>query len=274
VVAAPIVPLARDDSYSRFLTEYIDTHEIDIVFAGTQHELRKISEYRDRSLKAATVSSAIATICMDKIRTAEVLRAYRVRVPKTQALQEYLHRPLIPGAVVIKPNKSSSSRNIFRFNDRNDAMHALDRLGLDQSDFLVQERLFGEEYTCGCYIDRYSKNIAQIAFRRTLTPDGATFYGEIVHDRATQRYIDDVARALMGAGMDFGHINVQLILDKQGPCLFEVNGRLSSTEASKAYFGFNSCAAFVYNIVRRKSYQGWSVPTKGQFLRYYDEVYF
>ncbi|MNT35789.1 carbamoyl phosphate synthase-like protein [compost metagenome] len=74
--------------------------------------------------------------------------------------------------------------------------------------------------------------------------------------------------------MDFGHVNVQLILTDSGPVLFEINGRLSSTEASKAYYGFNSCAAFVSNIVRQEPFSAWKTAKSGRFLRYYEEIYF
>ena len=73
--------------------------------------------------------------------------------------------------------------------------------------------------------------------------------------------------------MEFGHVNVQLIKDKTGPCLFEINGRLSSTEAPKAHFGFNSTAAYFYNIVLKKSYE-FNPKTQGEFMRFYEEVYF
>lgn len=274
VVAAPIFPLAADEGYLDHLRGYVKDHGIDIVFAGTQHELAKISEYRDETLRAATISQQLAAICMDKVQTAEVLTRYGVRVPATQVLVDYLEAPQIHGGVVVKPNLSSSSRSIYRFDNHSEAAAAPVSQSSAKTGFLVQERLAGEEFTCGCYVDRYSGEAKIICFRRTLTPDGATFYGEIVTDPAIVQYVTSVAVALKSEGLDFGHVNVQLIVDDRGPCLFEINGRLSSTEASKAHFGFNSCAAFVYNIVRGEAYTGWDVATSGRFLRYYDEIYF
>lgn len=274
VVAAPLFPLATDEEYLDHLRTYVKEYAIDIVFAGTQHELAKISTYRDETLRAATISQNLASICMDKVRTAEVLSRYGIRVPMTQTLVDYLETPKMHGGIVVKPNLSSSSRSIFRFENYAKAATA----PVSQSDakmgFLVQERLTGEEFTCGCYVDRYLGEARIICFRRTLTSDGATFYGEIVTDPVIMQYVSNVAVALKNEGLDFGHFNVQLIVDDKGPCLFEINGRLSSTEASKAHFGFNSCAAFVYNIVRQEAYTGWNIATSGKFLRYYDEIYF
>lgn len=274
VTAVPIFPLAADPNFNAFLEDYVATSKIDIVFAGTQHELAKISAYRDKTLKAATISQEIADICMDKLRTAEVMEKHGVRVPRTQSFEAYLENPSIGGPVIVKPNHSSSSRSIYRFESHLAATESeIVQSGKEHS-FLVQERLAGDEFTCGCYVDRYSKAVKLICFRRTLTPDGATFYGEIVTDPRIRTYVSDVAHALIDEGMDFGHINVQLIMDETGPCLFEINGRLSSTEASKAHFGFNSCAAFVHNIVRQEEFTGWDIAEAGRFLRYYEELYF
>ncbi|CUJ56063.1 ATP-grasp domain-containing protein [Achromobacter xylosoxidans] len=274
VVQKPIFPLAADSGYLDHLKQYVADHNIDIVFAGTQHELAKISAYRDESLKAATISSKIAEICMDKVRTSSVLSRHSIRVPFTCTLEEYLASEQFNGPVVVKPNHSSSSRSIFRLDGKSEAQRLVDEQVLRSASFLVQERLEGDEYTCGCYVDRYTGDINTIIFRRTLTPDGATSYGEIVQSPTIQQYVTNVGRALVAEGMDFGHVNVQLILTETGPVLFEINGRLSSTEASKAHYGYNSCAAFVSNIVQQKPFFGWNVAKLGRFLRYYEEIYF
>lgn len=274
VVAAPIFPIAKDPSYLPWLVRYVEENSIDIVFTGTQHELEKISAYRDETMRAATLPSRVTAICMDKIKTERTLRHHGIRVPGTQSLDEYMESPAIDGPVIVKPNFSSSSRSISRFENHDDVSGAFSAKSEWNGDFLVQERIAGDEYTCGCYLDRYSGTINQICFRRTLTLDGATFYGEIVCDPDISAYVEKIAKSLQQEGLDFGHFNVQLIIDEDGPCLFEINGRLSSTEASKAHFGFNSCAAFVYNIVKETEYTHWSIATSGKFLRYYDEVYF
>lgn len=275
VISAPIFPLAADVQYDSFLENYISENNIDIVFSGTQHELAKIARYRDKTLKAATISSDVAEICMDKIKTAEVLSRYAVRVPLTCSLFDFINSKNNDDVeVVVKPNHSSSSRKIFIGKHKSDVIKLIDENVIEIDGFLVQEQLIGDEYTCGCYIDRYSKSVNHIIFKRTLTPDGATSYGEIVVNDDISKYLNSVCSALINEGLDFGHINVQLILTAQGPVLFEINGRLSSTEASKAYYGFNSCAAFVYNVVKEKPFTGWQVAAKGRFLRYYEELYF
>lgn len=139
---------------------------------------------------------------------------------------------------------------------------------------VVQEVLTGPEFTTGCYVDRYTEQLTTITFQRDLSPDGASVYGEVIVNDAIQAYMTDIHGALRDEGFDYGHYNVQFILSAEGPRLFEINGRLSSTEAPKAHFGFNSCAAYIANKVLEKPFNELVPATRGKFLRYYEEVYF
>lgn len=279
LVATPVLPLANDPGYLPAVEAYVDAHSIDIVYAGTQHELMKLAEFRDRSGKAATLSVNAAMLCIDKSRTSEILTAYGLRTPADQVLTTWLRSPHVEGDVIVKPRTSSASRNIIRiqggYSNEEGVAEAISTIGLDRTDdFVVQSLLEGEEFTCGCYLDRYSHKVSVIVLRRTLTADGATLFGEIVRDEAIEAYVRGCAEALQPHGFDFGHINVQLISTGEGPVAFEINGRLSSTERPKAVLGFNSTAAYFENIVRQRPYRFDNVREEGRFIRYYDEIYF
>jgi phosphoribosylamine-glycine ligase len=144
----------------------------------------------------------------------------------------------------------------------------------DISQFVVQETLVGKEYTTGCYVDRYTGELSTITFLRDLSPDGASIFGKIIVDSEITQYMHQVTNGLKLQGFEYGHFNVQFIMTTDGPKLFEINGRLSSTESPKAHFGFNSCAAYVYNKYFEKPYLKFAQTDHGKFLRYYDEVYF
>ena len=274
VVARPIFPLARDPKYVDFVEEYCIKQQIDIVYAGTQHELEQITILHQRIPITATIPTSIAQICLDKLKTPNLLRDNNLRFLPTFSAEEFLSTPQERRPIILKPVTSSASRNIFSAEDQTEVLNILEANKFRKTDFIVQDRLIGSEYTCGCYIDRYSGVIQTICFERSLTLDGATGYGKIINDKSITSYVLEVGRAFQKAGMAFGHVNVQLIKDKMGPCLFEVNGRLSSTEAPKAHFGFNSTAAYFTNIVLKQSFDFNNVAREGQFLRFYDEVYF
>lgn len=274
ITAAPIFPLARDPNYINFVLDYCKKHDIKIIYAGTQHELEKLTELHIQLPITATIPNKVAKICLDKNLTPQVLEKHNIRAPWTMNACEFISKGIENQPTILKPATSSASRNIIAVKSSHEAKNALSGRGLVTEQFTAQEQLVGPEYTCGVHVDRYSKMVHTICFERTLTPDGATGYGKIVVDDRIDQYAIAVGRALVSEGMEFGHINVQLIVDQKGPCLFEINGRLSSTEAPKAHFGFNSCAAYFYNIVLQKTYPDFAPKSHGEFLRYYEEVYF
>lgn len=272
VVGRVILPLARDSAYFETVAEYARKKDIDIVFAGTQHELSKLARLPEEGVRCAILPPGLTDLLLDKARTMDVLSRRGVRVPRTQSFAKFRALPSFQGPGIIKPNTSSASRNLHFFESAADIPQDA-AAACQYKDYIAQERLCGDEFTCGCYIDRYSGQMSLICLRRRLTLDGATGYGEVVHDPELDAYVRTVAVALGAEGFKFGHINVQLIIDNDGPCLFEVNGRLSSTEAPKARLGFNSSAAYVVNLVEEAEYKGFAVAHAGRFLRYYEEVF-
>lgn len=171
VAGLPIFPLASEDGYLAAVEGYVQEHSIDIVYAGTQHELMKLADYRDRSGKVATLSTRAASLCVDKSKTNDILRDAGLDTPEDQVLTSWLNEPALDGDVIVKPRSNSASRNITRIYGGAGNRRAVDELvsaiGLERADeFVVQSLMRGEEYTCGCYLDRYSQEISVIVLRR------------------------------------------------------------------------------------------------------------
>lgn len=274
VIDRPIFPLATDPKFIDHLTNYVEDHKIDFVFSGTQHELLKVAEYSSVNGPAATLTPEIVKLCLDKAALSSALEKHGVPVATTWEAVNFPSTLISENiAYIVKPSFSSASRNIKFCKSASEVRAYLKDIE-DVSQLVVQETLSGPEYTTGCYVDRYSGELSTITFLRDLSPDGASVFGEIVNKSEFVDYMKEVYEGLKKEGFEYGHFNVQFIDTIEGPRLFEINGRLSSTEAPKANFGFNSCAAYVYNKIFEVPYTGLSSPSKGKFLRYYDEVYF
>jgi len=270
----PIFPLAADASYGKTLADYVQKNKIDFVFAGTQHELQKITEYGAVEGNTATLTPTLVDLCLDKAALADALQSRGVPVAVTWSASDFPSHGVeesIP--YVVKPSFSSASRGIIYCANAQEVREAL-ATATDLSQLVVQRALTGPEFTTGSYVDRFTGELTTITFKRTLSPDGASVFGEIVVDDQISRYMADIRDALVHVGFDYGHMNVQFMLTSEGPRLFEINGRLSSTEAPKAHFGFNSCAAYIHNKVLNEPYRGFTPVESGKFLRYYAEVYF
>ena len=143
VTAMPIFPLAKDPNYIDFVEEYCKKNDIAIVYAGTQHELERITQLHKRMPITATIPTDVAMICLDKFQTPRMLKDHKIRYPETLAATEYLNTPQIDRPVLIKPITSSASRNIFRAESQNEIRDILSNNNLKAEDFILQDRLIG-----------------------------------------------------------------------------------------------------------------------------------
>lgn len=267
VCGTEIVPLASEPEYLDRIHQYVLKNNIDIIFPGTQHELRKLSEYGEQNRKVAVHSPGMLQIALDKYETSKFFLRHRIQGPRTVLLDQ-IEEAEFP--VVIKPRTNSASRDINILS----SLEEFNRESFQSDEYIVQSYIEGDEYTCGCYIDRYTKYISTIILKRELTREGASGRGEVVSKQIIDDYVKQIATAFMEEGIEFGHLNIQLRLRDDIPFCFEINGRLSSTEAPKAKLGFNSVRAYVHNIVFEKEYNGFRPRMGMRFLRFYDEVYF
>ncbi|WP_370279665.1 ATP-grasp domain-containing protein [Pontibacterium sp.] len=272
-----ICPFATDPEYLGFIQHIVMEHSVNIIYPGTQHELSALSTYKELNDIVACPSSLTAESCLDKATTVDVIRKMDIPAPETvRVTGGTVEREIGFYPCILKPNSSSASRNIFKCDNSKDLETALDKyveLGIKHA--VVQDFIEGNEYTCGVYLDKYSGEVSSIILDRELTEDGASLYGVVVEDKTISEYLSSVALAFSKyAGFKYGHINVQLRLAGDKPHLFEINGRLSSTEAPKSQMGFNSVEAYFYNIVLNQPYKKFSPQLGKQFIRYYEEIYF
>lgn len=271
IVATEIVPLATDASYESFILNLCEKHKIDFIFSGTQHELYKVSKLKKNGKNTGTLKRELLDVLLDKYLTHDLLDNNGVIMPKSFVFgTENKNESTFP--LVVKPRTDSSSRNIYIVHNLNEYENLLSKIE-QPSKYIVQKFINGKEYTCGCYIDRYSKKVSSIIMERELTKDGATGWGKVVFDKDIENYINKIASVLLENGMEFGHINVQLRMDKNQPYCFEINPRLSSTEGPKAQMGFNSVEAYLMNTILEKEYPNL-IPEQKQFLRFYEDVIF
>ena len=272
-----ICPFASDDNYIPFIKSLIKEHRVDIIYPGTQHELDVLSLLNDELNIVACPDNITANNCLDKACTTEILENNSIPTPKSFRVNAGLIESYPESyPVILKPNSSSASRNIFKCDSLDDLEQSLKeykKLGIKEG--VVQYYLEGKEYTCGAYLDKESGSIETITFERELSEDGASLYGEVVKNKKIDSYLVDVINAFKkDSNFKFGHLNIQLRNTVTGPMLFEINGRLSSTEAPKSVLGFNSVEAYFYNVVLKKPYNDFSPLIGKKFIRYYEEIYF
>jgi carbamoyl-phosphate synthase large subunit len=99
--------------------------------------------------------------------------------------------------------------------------------------FLIQEYIDGDEYTCGT-VSFDGKMIGSIQMKRELR-NGDTYKAYVEDNPKIKRFLDFFISKLK----PFGPCNVQLRMKDGIPYTLEINARCSGTTAARAIAGFN-----------------------------------
>jgi len=241
------VPRADDSTYLDSLERIALRHDIDAIIPMSEAEIARLardgslSRFRGRDVIAANPQAV--DIGLDKIKTNEMLLAAGLPAPWTLVVENGLP-PAFP--CILKPRQGQGSKGLQRVFDRASAQE----LAATHTGYIWQELILPDdaEFTCGLYRGRRGE-IRTIAFRRQLK-GGITRTAEVVEDSDINALLHAIAEVLMLEGA----INVQLRMDSQGPKVFEINPRFSSTVGFRHLLGFQD---FLWSMTER---QGGALP--------------
>lgn len=222
------LPIASATDYLPRLTHLVESHEIELVIPTSEAEIEilchALPDQELAGVKILMVNRNIVDISLDKLRTANFLKTNNLPHPWTVKREEQPRN--LP--CIYKPRFGRGSKDVrIRYPGEEFAQP-------DNDDAIWQELLLpaSEEYTCGVFRTDHN-NIRTITLRRTLS-GGLTGKGEVVDNPEITEYVQTIADQL---GL-VGSINMQLRNTKDGPVLFEINPRLSSTVVFRHKLGF------------------------------------
>jgi carbamoyl-phosphate synthase large subunit len=136
---------------------------------------------------------------------------------------------------------------------------------LDLDNYVVQEFIEGDEYTCGT-VSLENNCVGVILMKRELR-FGNTYKAFVMEDEKLKNYVKNVVDALE----PFGPCNVQLRLRNSIPYIFEFNARCSGTTAMRALAGFNEpkmVCDYIFKGIKNPSFKIKEVV----ILRYWNEI--
>ena len=217
-----------------------------------------------RSLGFITVVSEreVIELCDDKLSTARFLCQHGFASPVTLPLAKYdTSRLSLP--FILKPRKGGArSQGVFLVTSKEELR--FHRATLDLSNYIVQEYIPGEEYTCGSIT--FDRNCYGVVTMRRVLRDGDTYKAFIVDEPSIREVVKKVAELLN----PFGPCNFQLRIKDGQPCIFDINSRCSGTTACRALAGFNEALMCADYLLEGKRPQFQVKPLS--FLRYWKEV--
>lgn len=222
-----LAPPASDESYIDWLKNIINSYKIDIFIPTSEAEISKISSLNldnDLNVKILCNQKFVVNNSLDKHACMNLLAKFGISVP-ANGIAGGNKPDSYP--IIVKPRSGQGSKGIKIIKNESE-MYDMD------VNYIWQELLLpdNEEYTCPVFVS--SKNEIRILIIKRKLVGGLTGSGIVVENREIYNYVKKIVQVLGVKGV----INIQLRLTKNGPLLFEINPRLSSTVVFRDKMGF------------------------------------
>lgn len=263
--ACELVPRADDVAYLEALECIVKTHGVDVIVPMSEAELGVLLAAGHLGTFAGVpvlVANRLAVETgLDKYATFNGLARHGLAVPWTRIVGE---APPLTLPCILKRRRGQGSKDLRLVKTEAEVEIANQtRVGDLWQELLLPE---DQEYTCGLYRSRAGETRI-IALRRRL--HGGLTGAAVVTDSAPfSTLLHGIADALQLNGS----INVQLRLTADGPKVFEINPRFSSTVRFRDKLGFRD---LIWSLLdsRGIAIGDYRAPTPGiRMYRCADEV--
>jgi carbamoyl-phosphate synthase large subunit len=239
--ACETIPRADSPDFPVALARLIDKHRIDAIVPTSEAEITRLAaeggleSFHGCDVVAANRKAVEAGL--DKFNTYQMLTLAGLPAPWTVVVGEGEPKSF---PCIFKPRRGQGGKGLKRVEQKDAAAVSAGR-----KDFVWQELILPDEpeYTCGLYRSRQGE-VRTIIFSRQLQGD-ITRTAEVVEHAGIEALLHRIA-----ATADLsGSINVQLRVDQEGPKVFEINPRFSSTVGFRHRLGFRD---FVWSLQERR----------------------
>ncbi len=219
--ASFIVPQASVPGYLEAVERLVADEGVGFLVPISEPEIERIYDAAQQGWRPATLVMAggrAIPIGLDKLATANFVKEIGLSAPWTVPA-DGRRPPEFP--CILKDRRGWGGRSLVRIDDE----ASLEYYAARRPQAVLQQLLLpdDEEYTCGVFRSR-SGQVRTITFRRRLI-GGITGAAVVVQDLTVDRTLQTLAEALQLRGS----MNVQLRRTAQGPTVFEINPRYSST---------------------------------------------
>ena len=262
---------ASDEEYISFLKGIIEKHKIDLVFFGTEQEIKKCYQCKDelgKSYGKLVINTGEAIeLAEDKWNTACFLKNHGINYIKGSIDCDFEEAKKMFGLpLLLKPRNSYASKGIIRASTKKE----FDIWKREQGEqFMVQEMVGDEnhEYTAATFGFGDGTCIKPIVMKRKLSKAGAT-------DKAVVEFvpeIDDEIYKIVTALRPIGPTNFQFRLHKGDYLLLEINPRISSSTSIRTAFGYNEAEMCIEYFLEGHKPENRKLRT-GKAFRYITEA--
>ncbi len=238
--AAPIsylVPYANKPEYISTLLNICTKENISLLFPGLDAELASLSLNREAFEAIGTTvvvsSPEVIELSNDKQLMYNSLKNAEINLPFTTPFKKLITEQIKFPIIIKQMVGGARSQNVFLLKNKNEWDSIIVKIKDNSDNFIVQDYIEGDEYTCGTVNLRNScKGV--IVMRRILR-DGDT-YKCFTENNAV---IESTVRKVVEEIKPFGACNIQLRMKDDKPFIFDINVRCSGTTAARTLCGFN-----------------------------------
>lgn len=233
-----VAPVADDPNYLEWLCNFISKNTIDLFIPTSEAEILVISNNLDQIQKHTKIlinDRLIVSKCLDKWETLNFLASNRVAVPTNGIVGQDTPSSY---PVIVKPRRAQGGKGLKKIDSKSAFKNCA-------TDLIWQDHLgpADQEYTCAVYISK-NLNIRTLLIKRLLI-GGSTGKGVVVKNKKIKDYVEKIVKAFNKPGC----YNIQLNLTIDGPRIFEINPRLSSTVVFRDKLGFNDLRWWVSELL-------------------------
>lgn len=227
VARAYVIPFGASPEFEPTFADILDRERPDFVMPGVDEEIPIIHGLVERSHPGTRVLTPTPEFCrdtLDKWRMFERMRDAGLSVARTWLASDAFDATY---PAIVKPRVGRGSRGLAFLDGPADLRAYLDAAGAPPDRFIVQERLFGREFTTSAVVALGGPLLA-------VVPKEATAKKGITQIGVTRAVpaIDLLCAQIQERMRADGPFNVQLVLGEDGvPRVFEINPRYSTTMA-------------------------------------------
>ncbi|MFF4043197.1 ATP-grasp domain-containing protein [Streptomyces sp. NPDC001816] len=231
-VSPYVVPLAEDPDYPEAIVGLCRALAVDAIVAGIESDLSPLLGLRPRleadGIRLWLPDDESVYDCIDKARFHQVLTEHGIPTPRTWDPEEF---DRVPSGVelVVKPRGGHGAQGVHMVTSRRHARVLCELVPAA----IVQERVYGTEFTADCLVDRDGQ-ASVILRRRDLVKAGCVAVSTTFEDQAVRDLIVKTLQAVRAQGL----CCVQGFITDNGVTITELNVRVAGgfalTEAAGA----------------------------------------
>jgi len=225
-----VIPIASDVMYVDSIKSIVEAESVDIIIPMAEPELAVLDElqHKIKNVDWITAGKGVISTGLDKLITAQTLANLGLAVPWTTLVANSPPQKL---PCILKSRTGSGSRAVFILADDEDVSYFSKRY----PDAIYQELLTPDDMEVTCAVYRTNDGrVRTLQMLRRLV-GGFTGWAKIIDNEA----INSMCQAIADGLELQGSMNVQLRLTEEGPRVFEINPRFSSTTLMRHQLGFS-----------------------------------